>query len=186
MAAPVRASLTTALAGTNNDLKFTSKWQAGKVISIVYLDPGAVACPGYVEAFDDGFIGLIIVGLKRTAGAITMTAAEVAAAIRANPVANALVDVQNAGADDGTGAVIALALTPLAGGIDPSFANQTEAETIYKSVDAWGVGSVWHSQILVNGSQQRVKSTDSEANHRARLNDLYLGYQRRGLGLALN
>jgi hypothetical protein len=183
MAAPVQASLTTALAGTNNDLVFTSKWNAGKPISVVYLDPGAVACAGYVEGQDNGDSGLIVVVLKRTAGAITMTGNEVIAAIRANPVANSLVGVDNAAANDGTGAVIALALTALSGGVDPTFANQGEAETKYRSVEPWGVGSIWHSEHQVNGLMQRIRSTDSEANHRARLNEAYLYLSRRGQAL---
>jgi hypothetical protein len=183
VASPVQASLTTALAGTNNDLVFTSKWNAGKTISVVYLDPGAAAFAGAVEAQDDAGLGLIVVVLKRTAGAITMTGNEVIAAIRANPVANSLVGVDNAAANDGTGAVIALALTALSGGVDPTFATQGEAETKFRSVEPWGVGGIYHSEHQVNGTMQRIRSTDSEANHRARLNDAWLYLARRGQAL---
>jgi hypothetical protein len=84
---------------------------------------------------------------------------------------------------NGTGAAVAVALTPLAGGVDPSFANQGEAEGKYRSVEAWGVGGIYHSESQVNGTMQRIRSTDTEAAHRARLNDDYLRLSRRGLAL---
>jgi len=181
MAAPVQATVTTALAGANNDLIFTSRWNAGKAVSIVYLDPGAINYPGQVDAFDVAGVALIVVLLRRAAGAIAMTAAEIITAIRANPLADSLVDVQNAAANDGTGAVIALALTALAGGVDPTFATQTEAETKYRSI-AWAANN-YQSECFVGGAQQKVISVGTEAAHRALLDRHYIELSRRGKAL---
>ena len=188
MAAPVKASLTTALAGTNNDLVFISKWSAGKgnATRISYVDPGAVNCRGYVVADDDGQAPFIVVILKRTAAAITMTSAEVRAMIEAHPVANSLVTVNHSGADDGTGAVIALASTPLASGVDSAFATKAEAETIYFTY-AWTVDAAADVALLLRGSaggyiEQRLQLSGTDASKMAILDKVYNDLARKGRG----
>jgi len=111
---PTKATLTTALAGTNNDLVFTATrggtW--GNSIQVAYVDPGGTtATLGVVVS---GF--LITVNLGRAASAINTTSALLKAAIEASLDAQALVTVAHSGADDGTGLVIALAATNLSGG----------------------------------------------------------------------
>lgn len=113
------SSLTTALAGTNNDLTFTAKRKgvAGDSIRVRYVDPGAPdAALSVVVAGTDITVNLATDGTS----VITTTAADIAAAIAASLDANALVGVANAGGNDGTGLVIALAYTPLSGGVDPA------------------------------------------------------------------
>lgn len=111
---PALASLTTALAGTNNDLVFTARkggtW--GNSIQVAYIDPGGVSAT--LSVVVSGF--LITVNLGRAASAINTTSAAITAAIQASSDANTLVSVANSGADDGTGLVIALAATNLSGG----------------------------------------------------------------------
>lgn len=114
-AAPVAASLTTALSGANNDLTFTAKaggaW--GNDIQIAYIDPGGVsATPSVVVA---GF--LITVNLGRAASAINTTASRIITLIRSSADARALVDVELAASNDGTGLVTAMTANALAGGI---------------------------------------------------------------------
>ncbi len=70
-----------------------------------------------------GVLGITAVtnAANTTAGvapAITSTAALIKTAIEASAAATALVTVANAGGNDGTGVVIALAATPLASGVD--------------------------------------------------------------------
>lgn len=113
-AGAVAASLTTALAGANNDLVFTAKTvgPVGNLINVTYVDPGGVtATLGVVTTGND-----IVVNLGRAASAINTTATALAAAIAADPAANALVSVANAGADTGAGLVIAMAKSFLTGG----------------------------------------------------------------------
>jgi hypothetical protein len=111
------ATLTTALAGANNDLKFTSVLSGviGNSITIRYVDP----------AGNNAVLSVVVVGKAITvnlatdgAGAITSTSAQIAAAILASAAASALITAANAGADTGAGVVIAMAATPLAGGSD--------------------------------------------------------------------
>lgn len=118
--ARVVASLTTALADTNNDLKYThvaspANYATGNTVRVRYVDPAAnSAVLGVVVAGKD-----ITVNLATSAiGAITSTAAQVKAAIDASAPAAALVTVANAAGNDGTGVVTALAYTNLAGGTD--------------------------------------------------------------------
>jgi hypothetical protein len=111
------ATLTTNLAGENNDLKFTAKTGGGNIgpgndITIEYANPGATqaACAVTVE---DRAITVI---LKHSGTDITATASEVKAAIEADDDAKLLVTVANAGEDTGAGVVTAMAATALTGG----------------------------------------------------------------------
>ena len=126
-AAPVNAvaaSLTTALAGANNDMVFTAKTKgvAGNTISIRYVDPG-------VETATESVVvtGKAIVVTLRSVSSVLSTAAQVKTAIEAAAAAHALVAVTNADANNGSGAVIALAVTLLTGGVDATLA---EAEAL--------------------------------------------------------
>ena len=80
---PAEATLTTALAGSNNDLLFTAThggtW--GNAIQVAYIDPGGTSADlGVVVS---GF--LITVNLGRAASAITTTADTIASAMRPIP-----------------------------------------------------------------------------------------------------
>jgi hypothetical protein len=189
MAAPVKASLTTALAGADNDIIFTSKWNAakGNATRISYVDPGAVNCRGYVVADDDGQAPFIMVVLKRTAAAITMTANEVRALIEAHPIANSLVAVQVVAADTGAGAVIALASTPLASGVDAAFASKAEAETIFSDyAAAWIVDGAADLILQLRGGvgppYVRTQLSGTDASKMSILNDIYNNLARKGRG----
>lgn len=110
---PPKASLTTALAGANNDLVYTAMkgGPGGNSIRVQYIEgAGTNLLSVSVEGYD------ILVTLATTAGASTSTATQVKAAIDANSDASRLVTIANSGADTGAGIVTALALTALAGG----------------------------------------------------------------------
>lgn len=112
------ASLTTAMAGANNDIVFTSRTigTIGNSRSIRLVDPA-----GNDQALVISVVGGNMVSASLATGpggAITTTAAQLRAAILAHAAANALVSTANAGADTGVGIVIALAETFLAGGTD--------------------------------------------------------------------
>ena len=113
-AEPTAASLTTALAGANNDLVFTAKdgGQWGNSIQVEYIDPGGTSATLAVSVL--GFV--VSVSLGRAASAIDTTASALKTAVEANLDAAKLVSVALAGVDDGTGLVTALAVTALAGG----------------------------------------------------------------------
>lgn len=117
-AAPVHAvaaALSTDLANaTNNDLTFTAKAAGalGNTIKIAYVISGSGSTATVSVSNND---------ITVTAGS-ACTAATVKTAIEAHTQANALVTVANKAANDGTGAISALAATELAGG-----SNATEA-----------------------------------------------------------
>lgn len=113
------ATLSTALAGANNDLDYTAATagSAGNSITIRYVDPGAISQALAVSVLASA----ITVSLATDgAGAITSTAGQISTAIAALPAAAALVSSANKAANDGTGVVIAMAATALAGGLDPT------------------------------------------------------------------
>ena len=111
------ASLTTALAGSNNDLTFTSTagapdYAAGNATQIRYV------VAGNNTALSVSVAGSVITVNVATdgGGAATSTAAQVRTAVNASGPASALVTASLAAGNDGTGVVTALAQTPLAGG----------------------------------------------------------------------
>jgi hypothetical protein len=117
----VAATLTTSLTGNNNDLVFTAKTKGDTGITIAYVNPGAD------HAISVAVVGkAITVTLGYATGAINSTAANVKTAIEGNTAANALVSVANAGGNDGSGLVIAMAAAPLTGGVDSTVATAGE------------------------------------------------------------
>lgn len=119
----VVATLTTSLAGANNDMVFTAVGYGadGNAVTIAYIDPAANGAALSVTVSGSA----ITVNLATNGGgAITSTAAEVKTAIDAYAAAAALVTCANAGADTGAGAVTALAATALSGGVDATGRNK--------------------------------------------------------------
>jgi len=110
-----KATLSTNLAGNNNDLEFTAKLKGhfGNTIKIAYVDPDAASAKLGVTVSGT----TISVSLATDANkAITSTAANVKAAIEAVPAAAALVSVANVAGNSGAGVVAAMAATALANG----------------------------------------------------------------------
>jgi hypothetical protein len=110
------ASLTTALAGTNNDLVWTANTggTAGNSIRIAYVVSGTSTPLSVSVSGTD-----ITVNVATSAGgAATSTAAQIAAAVAASGPAGRLVTGANAAGNDGTGVVAAMGLTNLTGGTD--------------------------------------------------------------------
>jgi len=112
--AAVKAALTTALAGMNNDLVFTADaaGPAGNSIRV-----------RYVVAGNNTALSISVVGFDVTVnvatdggGAAASTAAQVKTALDADAGAAALIDTANAPSNDGSGIVAALSYTNLAGG----------------------------------------------------------------------
>lgn len=112
----VASSLTTALAGDNNDLVFTARTKgvAGDNISIAYVDPEKETAEESVAV-----TGTDIVVTLRSVSSTLSTAAQVIAAIEGDTKADALVTVAVAsGNDTGQGEVIAMAADNLENGAD--------------------------------------------------------------------
>lgn len=147
---PVKASLTTALSGAQNDLVFTAQrggtW--GNAIRVQYIDPATNDAVLSVDV--DGFD--ITVNLATDgASAPTSTAAEVAAKVLTHPYASRLVSVALASSNDGTGVVTALSFTALTGGefgvVQPS-ATASDATNDHYLTDNEGTTLI----VAVNGS----------------------------------
>lgn len=111
------AWLTTALTGNNNDLVFTATaaGTGGNSTTIKYTDPGMETATESVAV-----VGTAIDVTLRNVSGILSTAAQVKIAIDGTPLAAALVTVANAPGNDGSGSVIAMAATNLAGGVASS------------------------------------------------------------------
>lgn len=115
------ATLTTSLTGSNNDLVYSAAYPGafGNNISVAYVTPGTNnAVLGVVISYASGTANPTITVNLATNGsaAITSTAAQIKAAVLADPVAGRLVTIANAASNDGTGVVTALSSTPLASG----------------------------------------------------------------------
>jgi len=118
--AAVQATLDVNPTGDDNGLTFTAVafGEDGNAITIAYVDPAA----------NDAELGVVVTGTDIVvnlatgeAGAITSTAADVLAAIEAEPAADALVvptilTTDSGTEDDGSGVVTAMAEAPLADG----------------------------------------------------------------------
>lgn len=110
-----KATLTTALTGDNNDLKYTSKLNGalGNAITVEYVDPDGANAELAVSVDGTAITVSLATGAAK---AITTTASDIATAIAAHAEANALVAVANAGSDTGVGTVTEMAATALTGG----------------------------------------------------------------------
>jgi hypothetical protein len=110
------ATLTTALAGDNDDLTYTAdaRGSNGNDVRITYVVAGVDTSLSVAVAGNDITVNLATDG----GGAATSTAAQVRDAVNADAGASPLVTVANATGNDGTGVVAAMSLTDLAGGDD--------------------------------------------------------------------
>lgn len=110
-----KASLSTALTGTNNDLDFTAveRDSYGNSVTVAYVDPSANSAALSVVVTGKAIVVNLATG---SGGAITSTAASIKTAIEAHTPASRLVTVANKSGNDGTGVVTALTATALSGG----------------------------------------------------------------------
>ena len=133
-AAGVKASLSTALTGANNDLDFTAKsggtW--GNAVKVKFTDPSANDQTLSVAVTWALNVPTIDVSLATNGGGtITSTAALVKAAVLADEEAMALLsNVANKTGNDGTGVVTAMSATALSSGT-----NSGVGEPFYMRVD---------------------------------------------------
>lgn len=130
------ASLTTALAGANNDLKYTAKANGPSSVTVRYVVAG-VSTPLTVSVAGSA---ITVNVATNGSSAATSTATQVKAAVDGSGPASALVSVANAGTDDGTGVVAALAATPLTGGASRRISHGGGPLTVKRNVS--GRGSV--------------------------------------------
>lgn len=116
------ATLTTSLAGANNDLKYTAfngedtavRGSAGNAVRVRYVVAGASTALSVSVSGNDITVNVATDG----ASAATSTAAQIATAVNNSATASKKVSVANATGNDGTGVVTALAFTALTGGVD--------------------------------------------------------------------
>jgi hypothetical protein len=111
----VDATLTTALTGTNNDIKFNSKLpgRLGNGISIRLFDPAAINASLVASVTGLDFTFSLATG---AGGAITTTASQILTAVENLSDDDAYISATNAPGNDGTGVVTAMAKTYLTGG----------------------------------------------------------------------
>lgn len=124
----VAATLTTALTGADNDLTFTAKigGAGGNAITVRLVDP---AGNNQALAVTVSELAISVSLATGSGGAITSTAAQVAAAINADATAKMLISAVVKTGDAGTGVVTALAATNLAGG-DASVVTSAALDTL--------------------------------------------------------
>ncbi len=111
-----KATLTTALAGANNDIDYIAfaAGAAGNSTTIEYLNPGGNGALIVTIAGSD-----ITVTLERVGGVIASIASEVIGAVLAATFGSLLGPPVNAAGNDGTGLVTTLVRTNLTGGYTP-------------------------------------------------------------------
>lgn len=119
------ATLTTALAGANNDLSYTAKTAGASAITVRYVVAGASTPLTVSVSGSDITVNVATNG----SSAATSTATQVKTAIDGNGPASALVSVANAAGNDGTGVVAAMGATALTGGVNRKVAH---------GVNGWG------------------------------------------------
>jgi hypothetical protein len=145
------AVLSTALTGNNNDLDYTSvpRGLAGNDTTIAYVDPSG----------NNQVLGVVVTGqaivvnlATGAGGAITSTSALIKAAIEASPTASALVTVAHKAGNDGSGVVIAMGATNLAGGTDATVPTVVVASAA--DIDL---------PCIANANEWEVKRTDNSA-----------------------
>lgn len=140
------ASLSTALTGNNNDLDWTAVADGteGNYIAIKYTDPGTDAASeeSISVDYDGGPGGCVLIDITlRNVGDVLSTADEIKAALLADAEASALVTAADKAANDGSGAVIAMAATRLASGAWDSTSGGYESATELQA-ENWRVGDV--------------------------------------------
>jgi hypothetical protein len=150
------ATLTTALAGANNDLVFTSvpRGVVGNDTTITY------AVAGNNTVLSVAVVGQAITVTVGTGagGAATSTAAQVKAAIDALPAAAALVTVALAAANDGTGIVAALGATNLANGADAPVASVAVASGASIDLPCVADAQEWEVKRTDNGAAVTLRA----------------------------
>jgi len=111
----VDATLTVDPAGANNSILYTAVTggSVGNQISIEYVDPSANNSPLDVDVDDNAIIVYLATG---AGGAITTIGDDITAAILAHPLASTMVTAVDAGGDDGSEVVTAMARDFLTGG----------------------------------------------------------------------
>jgi len=168
---PTTATLSTNLTGANNDLVFTAITPGVEAndISIEYINPG-VETPLETVTVTGNAIQVTL----RSVSTVLSTATQVINAINANASASILVSVANKSGNDGSGAVIAMAHTHLAGGTSTYkayiyFATKTTLNRMLVSTNVitqdWkalsDVGTTgWHSMAEAVGTLQIANLND--------------------------
>jgi hypothetical protein len=109
---PAAASVDTAIAGDNNDVRFTAR-EKGEAGNDITVDLNTGGAPGAAVAVSGTMPAIVV-----TVVAGESTAQEVADAVNAHLGASALVVATLAPGSDGTGVVAATSALPLAGGLD--------------------------------------------------------------------
>lgn len=156
-AVSAQATLSTALTGNNNDLDFTAVpyGALGNNISIVYVDPGgATATLSVVVTQPTDSTYLITVNLGRAASAINTTGDLLKTAWDASDAVD-YVTVADKAANDGSGLVIAMAETPLAGGAGRTLFTVT-GDVIIRQFSIIGASDFSGSGALQLGSETVV------------------------------
>lgn len=109
-----RATLTTAMAGTNNDLLISAFYRGAEGNSIRVRV--VVAGVSTVQSVAVSGLDITFNSATNGASAATSTGAQMLAALNADPAASKLIFAQLAAGNDGTGVVAAFAFTNLTGG----------------------------------------------------------------------
>jgi len=140
----VTATLTTSFVASNSNLTFTSKVEGadGNFIEIVLLNTASSVVNTTAVRTGAGTSGdpfIITVTLKDDGVDETSTASEVEDAIEDDADSNAVVRVNKATGEDGTGVVEELSSTPLAGGVDNDPVSDLSASltTLQQTEDDW-------------------------------------------------
>jgi hypothetical protein len=162
-----RASLSTTLTGTNNDLTVRAtdiyRGAQGNNIQLAILGGTGTAVLSVAVSGTPATTAVINVTAARTASVITSTADQIIAAINTSPAAAALVTATRKTGDDGSGVVVALAAAPLTGGSDTpvetflgGLLGEVTLRTVTDTIDVFAAqtGSIPRNTFVRGGSAQ--------------------------------
>lgn len=165
--ASTKGTLTTSLAGANNDMVFTARFPgpSSSRLKIKYTDPGTETASETVSVTHDSDTGITTIDVTlRSVSSVLSTAAQVKAAIEASPVAAKLVTIAASGGDTLATAVTALAATALSAGVGDTSLGYTDADEMED--DGWKPSNVtcangdvvYYADNNVNGEAIQVAS----------------------------
>lgn len=163
-------SLTTSLAGANNDMVFTARFpgRASNKIKIKYTDPGTETATESVSVTFDSSTGITLIDVTlRSVSSVLSTAAQVKTAIEANGDAAALVTVAASGGDTLATSVTAMAATALSAGVGDTSTGYDSADAMED--DGWKLSNVtvangdavYRAEVSVDGELVCVATDDA-------------------------
>lgn len=175
--ASTHGTITTSLAGANNDMVFTARYPgpASKRVKVAYLDPGTETAAESIAFSFDADTGILTVNITlRSVSSVLSTAAEVKTAWEANVWCADLATLAASGGDSLATSVTAMTATAFSAGVaDATTLGYDDADELED--DGWKLSNwtaangdvVYQGEIIVAGFPVQVTSATSDGRLKA-------------------